>query len=414
MNKDSKSVYWKLSAFLFFYQLTWASGYSLYALWLGEEIKLNSVSIGMILSVNAVFAVLSKIFYGYLLDKFGLRKNVLWIISLFTLLLGPFFIYLYGPLLKHNLILGTIIGGFYLGFTYLAGIAAIESYIDKCGRTYDFEYGKTRMWGSLGWAVSIFFAGQLFNINPNINFWLASCSAVILIFILASFKTDGSIEKLEKVDPIKVKDILSLFKMKSFWIFVSFVVGVAWSYFIMEQQFSRYFVSMFSNPALGNKLYGYLGSAQVFIEGGMMFVAPSIINKIGPKRGLLLAGAIMVFRIIGSGLVIGPIGISLMKLLAGFELPILLVSVFKYIAANFNSRLSSSTYLIGYQSMLYVGLVTVGPVAGKLYDSIGFGHSYLIIGSIALVFTIISSFTLSNKWPKELDSSSNEDDRVAS
>jgi MFS transporter, OHS family, lactose permease len=414
MNRVSKVLYWKLSAFFFFFQLTWAAGYSLFAIWLGEVIKLNSLNIGVILSVNAVFAVCFKILYGYLLDKIGLRKNVLWIISLLTLFIGPFFIYVYGPLLKTNMLLGTIVGGFYLGVTYLAGIAAIESYVEKCGRKYQFEYGKTRMWGSLGWAAAIFFAGQLYNINPNINFWIASCSAVVLIIILASIKTDVKTEEIEKVEPIKVKDVISLFKRKSFWIFVLYVSGVVWSYFIVEQQFSRYYVSLFSDPALGKQVFGYLGSVQVFLEAGMLFASPFLINKIGPKNGLILAGAIMVIRIIGSGLVVEPIGISIMKLLHAFELPILLVSVFKYIAANFDSRLASSMYLIGYQSMLYVGIATFGPVAGKLYDTIGFSQTYIIMGSIAFMFTFISWFTLSNKRVKEEENTSTEKRRAVS
>ncbi|MGM0876534.1 MAG: oligosaccharide MFS transporter [Bacillota bacterium] len=397
MDKVPKGIYIRLCAFFFFFQLTWAAGYSLFAIWLGEVIELDSVSIGIIISVNAVFALCFKIFYGYLLDKIGLRKNVLWTISLLTVFVGPFFIYIYGPLLKTNLLIGTIVGGFYLGVTYLAGIAAIESYLEKCGRKYNFEYGETRMWGSLGWAAAIFFAGQLYNIDPNINFWIATCCALVLVLVLATLKIDVSIEEVEKSQSLKLNDIVSLFKMKSFWIFVMYVVGVVWSYFIMEQQFPRYFVTLFSDQALGKQVYGYLGSATVFLEAGMLFTAPFIINKIGPKKGLILAGVIMVIRIIGSGLAVVPVGISVIKLLHAFVLPILLVSIFKYIAANFDPRLASSMYLIGYQSMLYVGIATFGPFSGKLYDTIGFDNTYILLGCVTLVFTIISCFTLSNK-----------------
>ena len=52
------------------------------------------------------------------------------------------------------------------------------------------------MWGSLGWAAATFFAGQLFNINPNINFWIASISAIILFFIILSISIEMSDEDL--------------------------------------------------------------------------------------------------------------------------------------------------------------------------------------------------------------------------
>ena len=59
----------------------------------------------------------------------------------------------------------------------------------------------------------------------------------------------------------------------------------------------------------------------------------------------------MGFRIIGSGLVVGPIGISSMKLIHALELPIMLIAIFKYLAANFDTRLSSILYLVGFNSL---------------------------------------------------------------
>ncbi|MNC82848.1 galactoside permease [compost metagenome] len=45
--------------------------------------------------------------------------------------------------------------------------------------------------------------------------------------------------------------------------------------------------------------------------------------------------------------------------------------------------------------MLYVGNVVVSSPAGYLYDRIGFDKTYIIMGAIALVFTLISTLTLS-------------------
>ena len=45
--------------------------------------------------------------------------------------------------------------------------------------------------------------------------------------------------------------------------------------------------------------------------------------------------------------------------------------------------------------MIYVGSIVVAPPAGYLYDKIGFEHTYLLMGSCALLFTLISAFTLS-------------------
>lgn len=394
--KGSKRLYWQLSAYFFFFFFTWSSSYSLFSIWLGQEINLNGAETGIIFSVNAIFALCMQPIYGYISDKIGLKKNILFFISLLLVLVGPFYIFVYGPLLQFNVLLGAIVGGLYLGTAFLAGIGAIESYIEKIGRKYQFEYGKSRMWGSLGWAAATFFAGQLFNINPNINFWVASVSAVILVTIIISVKVEMTHHEMERADSVTFKDVGQLFLLRDFWFFMLYVVGVTCVYSVYDQQFPIYYSSLFATEALGNQVFGYLNSFQVFLEAGMMFLAPFIVNKLGAKKSLLLAGFLMAFRIIGSGIVIGPVGISSMKLIHAVELPIMLIAIFKYLAANFDTRLSSILYLVGFQFASQVGASILSPLAGRLYDSIGFRQSYIFMGVLVLVFSVISIFTLLN------------------
>lgn len=392
----SKSLYWKLSAYFFFFFFTWSASYSLFSIWLGQEINLSGAETGIIFSVNAIFALCMQPLYGYISDKIGLKKNILFFISILLVFVGPFYIFVYGPLLQYNVLLGAIVGGLYLGVAFLAGIGAIESYIEKISRKYDFEYGKSRMWGSLGWAAATFFAGQLFNINPNINFWVASGSAVVLVAIILSIKIEMTNQEIEKADSVTLKDVGQLFLLKDFWFLMVYVIGVTCVYSVYDQQFPVYYSSLFPTEAMGNQVFGYLNSFQVFLEAGMMFLAPFVVNKVGAKNSLILAGFLMAFRIIGSGLVVGPIGISTMKLIHALELPIMLIAIFKYLAANFDTRLSSVLYLVGFQFASQVGASILSPIAGNLYDSIGFRQTYVILGITVLCFTILSIFTLLN------------------
>ena len=397
MVTGAKRNYWLLSAFFFFYFFTWSSCMSLFSIWLGQDIQLSGASTGIIFSANAIVALVMQPLYGVVSDKIGLKKHVLWFITGLLVLSGPFFIYVYGPLLKFNVLIGAIVGGLFLGAAFQAGCGAVESYIEKVGRKCDFEYGKSRMWGSLGWAAATFFAGQLFNINPNINFWLASGSALCLVLILLMTKVDLTASSEEaKQEPIKMKDVFGLLKLKKFWFFVMYVFGVVCFYSVYDQQFPIYYSSLFSDTATGNQLYGYLNSFQVFLEAGMMFAAPFIVNKLGAKKALLFAGFVMSIRIIGSGLAVEPIGISCMKLLHALELPIMLIAVFKYLAQHFDNRLSSTLYLVGFQFSSAIAAAFLSPIIGQLYDSIGFSKVYFIIGGVVLLFNIISMFTLSN------------------
>lgn len=70
--------------------------------------------------------------------------------------------------------------------------------------------------------------------------------------------------------------------MKDFLLFIVFILGITCSGAVYDQQFPRYFAQQFSDIQMGNQMFGYLNSLQTFLEAGMMFIAPKIVNKIGP------------------------------------------------------------------------------------------------------------------------------------
>ena len=102
----------------------------------------------------------------------------------------------------------------------------------------------------------------------------------------------------------------------------------------------------------------------------------------------------MALRMITSGLVEGPLLISITKLLHAVELPILLVAIFKYNSLNFDKRLSSTIYLVGFACTSSVIGTVLSPLAGFSYERFGFAQSYLIMGIMVFSTTFISIFLL--------------------
>ncbi|MFD9625411.1 MFS transporter [Peribacillus muralis] len=394
--------YWSLSGFTFFYFFASTSAMSLFAIWLGQTLELSGAQVGTIFSINAIATLCFQPLYGFISDKIGLRKHLLWVITFLIMLIGPFFIYIYSPLLQYNTFLGAIVGSVYLSATLLASFGAIESYAERTGKKYHFEYGQVRMWGSLGAAAAALFSGKLFNINPHISFWIASACSIFLIIFLLLMKVHVSEEEQKKTDSIKLTDTLSLLKNKTFWIFMVYVLGVACIYSVYDQQFPVYYASLFSTSGQGNQMFGYLNSVQIFLEAGMMFIAPFIVNKIGAKKSLVVAGLLMAIRIIGSGLAVEPIGISTMKMLHSFELPIMLVAILKFIDANFDAKFSATMYIVGYYFVSQVGQAILSPLLGHWYDTIGFSKTYIILGVSVFVFVIIFALMRPTVIPKQV------------
>lgn len=390
----NKKIYIRFSAIMFFFFLSWAASYKMIAIWLGQTIHLSGASIGFLFSINGIFTLVMQPLYGYILDKLGSRKNLLLCLSGVLILTGPFFKFVYGPLLELNFLVGAVIGGIFIGSTYMASMGAVESYTEKISRKYDFEYGHVRMWGSLGTAIAAFFAGSMFNLDPNYNFHLGSIAAIVVFLIIITTKIDVTDTEIEKSETIKVSSALELFKLKDFWMFIVFIIGIASMYSIYDQQFPRYFAEQFATVQAGNQMYSYLNSLQTFLEAGMMFLAPKIVNKLGIRNSMLLVGLLLAVRIILTSMVTGPVLISIIKLIQSFDMPILYISIFKYINHNFEAKWSSIMYLVGYQFISEAGVIGFSPLMGKMYDVVGYRTAYVYLGIIVCLFVVISFFTL--------------------
>ena len=291
--------------------------------------------------------------------------------------------------------MGIIVGAVYIALVFLAMAGVVETYLERLSRYSDFEYGRVRLWGSLGWASTALFGGLLINMGGEVIFWVASAIAMIPMSILFIVKIDTSEQSAPSGSSTpRLSDIVTVLKLPKFYFLALFVLGVATIYTVYDQQFPVFYAALFVDVSTGNEMYGYLNSLQIFLEAAGFLVAPTIVNRIGVKAGLLLAGAIMVLRIFCSAVLHDEVLLSLVKLLHAVELPILMVAVFKYLNMHFDSKLSSTLYLISFMFVMQLGAGAMAPVFGELYDVYSFQYVYLIMSGIAIACLILSAVLL--------------------
>ena len=399
----SNDKYRYSSGYLLFFFAAWSLWWSFYAIWLKSKLGLSGTELGMLYAVNQFFSMLFMLGYGFLQDKLGTRKPLIWMMGTVITLSGPFLIYVYEPLLVSNFKLGMVLGAIFFGLGYLAGCGLVESFVEKVSRKFNFEFGTARFWGSLGYAAGTFVGGIFFSINPHINFWCVSVMGVLFLVINVVFKTNAPAPasadtRSPEPDALTRKDFLTIFKDSQFWFFVIFVVGT-WSFYSIydQQMFPVFYASLFDDPELAPRVYGYLNSVQVFMEAVGMAMIPFLINRIGPKSALLLGGTIMTCRILGSALFTDIYIISLIKMLHALEVPLFVISVFKFSVANFDKRLSSTIYLIGFNIASSIGIIVLSLPVGKLFDMVGYQVIFLIMASIVVITLIFGFFSLSKK-----------------
>ena len=409
MQKDAKTPqkkeskhFWGFPFTHFTYFFMWQIIFGYLTLWMEQVGHMNGAEAGVVFSAMAGLSLLFQPAFGVISDKLLFKKNLLFTIAIAAMLIGPYFQWVFMPLMNINSMLVAIVTGIYLCFIFNGGVSVIEQYVQRASLANGFEYGHSRMGGSLAGMVASFVGGQIFLWHPNSIFWACTISATILTGLLL-FSDKVNMENASAAgdtsNSLDLSMIGKIFKLKNFWYLSIFYIGTSAIYDVFDQQFIIFFKSFFDTAAAGTQAYSYMTTAQIGLEFLLMFPMPWIINRIGSRNGLIAYGVILAIRIIGSALSPSLIWVIFLRLLAGFEMPLVLVSIMKYIAGAFDVRVYATVYALASNFAKQISVFIFSAFAGSMYDSIGFHHTYLILGAIVAVVTIFAAIVLKKENP---------------
>jgi OHS family lactose permease-like MFS transporter len=317
------------------------------------------------------------------------------------LFIGPFVTYAFIPLIQFNSVFGAFVGGAYLSLCLNGGVGVVESYIERSSRANDFEYGHVRLFGSLAGGTASFIGGIMFVQNPYSIFWAATCSAIILGVLLWAVRIrkldyEKNDSKKDEQAYVNRQNIFNVFKNKSFWGLCLLIIGSACMYDVFDQQFPNYFAGFFGDESAGQSFFSRVVSVQIFMEAGFMLITPWFVNKIGAKKGLMLYGLILFVRVLGCAFFTQIWMLTFWRLLAALEMPLMLVSIMKYITSVFDVRLSATVYMLGFNFAKQVGVTIFSSVLGNMYISYGFHNAYIFLSIMILVLVLIGSALMSD------------------
>ncbi|SEJ39193.1 MFS transporter, OHS family, lactose permease [Azotobacter beijerinckii] len=414
---DRAIPYFKYGMIFFLYFFIFGGTVPFLAIWLGDAAKLDAGAIGLLFASLAIFALLLQPVFGLLTDRLDNRKHLLWCIIALLVLLAPYMKWVFVPLLTENLLLGVCAGGIYLGIIFAAGAGTLEAYIEKACRAGDITYGRVRMFGAIGYGSSAAVSGTLISSNPESIFWIGSGCALVLALLFWRIRPSSTVAQTdglqEKPAPVSYATVKKLLFDRRFWFLVLYVVGVACLYDVFDQQFVKFFCSFFDSPQQGTRVFGFITTLTEGSVALMMFCIPWVLTRIGGKNALIVAGFVMSLRIIGSGFASSPAEVVALKMLHALEVPLIYIGMFKYIEDAFDARLSATIYMAGFVFAKGLGISFISPLAGYMYEAFGFREGYLLLGSLALLFTVVSIFTLDRGRHKSTYSADTREDGPA-
>ncbi len=383
----------------------WGIWWSFFQIWLTTKQGFTGAQVGTIYSFGSAVALVLMFVYGSIQDKLGMKKTLMYFLIGCQVFLAPFFTWIYVPMLESNFYVGAMVGAVYLAVSYLAACPVFEAVTERLSRRFSFEYGQARAWGSFGYAIAALSAGFLFTINPYLVFWTGSAVALVLLLILlfvhpenndaVRSKYENQAESLKDSKSPTFSEIMGVFKIFDVWKIIIFVI-MSWTFYTVfdQQMFPQFFTQFFDTPEEGQQAYGVLNSIQVFLEFLMMGLVPVLMKKIGVRKAILLGCLIMIIRIGGCGLVTNPLGVALVKLLHAPETALFILGIFRYFTLHFDTRMSATIYMVGFQIAAQVGQIVFSTPLGLLHDNIGYQNTFLTISGIVTLAAIYAFVVL--------------------
>lgn len=391
-----------LNILLFF--AGWGIWWSFFQIWLTTKEGFSGAQVGEIYSFNSAFSLIMNLVYSNIQDRLGIRRNLLVFCAVLQVFLGPFFTFLFVPMLRAHFLMGALIGSCYLTLAYLSASPMFEALTERVSRRFNYQYGSARGWGSFGYALSALIAGFLFTIDPALLFWLGSGIAVVLLILLLCWNPIRNEKDVAKFENPMVKerenskpaskDFLNIFKIRSLWEIAIFLVFSGTFYTIFDQQmFPQFFTQFFKTQAVGDHMYGILNSVEVFLEAIMMGLVPLLMKKIGVLQTILVGVTFMFIRIGGCGLITNPVGVSIIKLLHAPETAIFCVVMFRYYTLHYDPRVSATINIVTGIAGSF-GQILLSTPLGILRDHIGYQPTFLVIAGIVFCAGIYGYFII--------------------
>ncbi|MFW6007103.1 MAG: MFS transporter [Bacillota bacterium] len=330
-----------------------------------EGIGISATQIGLMNSVSRALSILILPVWGMLADYFGANKKVLMIA------LGGTCIFMLSFLLTRVYIVIFIIFILYTLFRSPSpslSDALVLNYLEDRSD----EYGKYRVWGSLGYMAAVTPFGFLIEqTQARILFYLAG-GALFITFLIAS-RLPKSNKTLEVASLSDFKILLKNKQLFKFLILVFILQAPLRSYLI-------YFPIYFKGAGGGETL---LGIAMVMASGSELLIfqkSEKFFEYLSIKNIFIFLAGIFTLRWFLVAIFPLPKILILLQLLHGITFGLFHVTTVYYISKIVGDSFEATGQNL-YASTISIATVVSSLLGGIIYDQLG-GSNLFLLGSI--------------------------------
>ena len=273
-----------MSLFWFFYMAGLGTIFPFISLYLKNHLYLDGIQLGFALAIGPLLGILASPLWGYIADRTGKRKEILFII-----VVGSAISYLY---VSNVSIFIHLIVSLAILSVFTSPVMPIASALSFgiLGKINSVKFGKIRAFGTIGYLIAVILVPQVIIILGKTNQQTSSDLktifpiAAILCLISALPLLKIATNKGESSAKLKRKDIKTLLDLKSF----KKLLTVSFFAFLILSSPISLFPLLIGEKGGDVQVIGLLWIPMLLLEIPLIFYASSFLKIIGAKNFIII------------------------------------------------------------------------------------------------------------------------------
>ncbi|MBP6096095.1 MAG: MFS transporter [Methyloversatilis sp.] len=266
--------YWRLSAYYFFY-FAFVGAFSPYFGLYLSSIGFTAADIAIVMSLMQVMRILAPSLWGWLADRIGARTPIIRAAGAASL--GGFLIFF-----STEQFIGVFVAMALMSFFWSASLPLVEALTLEHLKSRVSRYGAVRVWGSIGFVVTVLVLGDLLE-RTDLGLVLWACSVLLAgIFLCSLSVPEAPVHAERAVATQSLRDILrsgpvaGLFGAAFFMSCAHGALYVFYSIHLDEHGYSK-------------RLIGGLWTLGVLAEIGVFLCMPLLLRRFTLRAVLMAA-----------------------------------------------------------------------------------------------------------------------------
>ena len=375
-----------LSYFLMynFYYLSWALFSALISVYLMDRgFKASDVS--LVVSASFLTSMITQPIIGKWNDEFDIKKvnAILFVIAAIGGIVFMVSNSLFMIAVSYSVVLMMING--------------VNPVMEKIATASPYQYGKIRIWGTIGYALGSQFAGILYDlVAPQAIFIVFVLTMILCIIGLVGTEPDIKKEAAKENEKVKT---LTLFKNKKF----VYYLAICAIFYGVTNMSNTFVPSMLTDKGLDVDVTSTILSIAVFCEAPLVLFSNRFMDKIANKTLLIISISMVCLQCAVYGFDLPLIFIVLITFLAKHPSGMFYIMINLKVINTLIDENQQITALALVATLKNLVAIIFQNVAGNILDVTTYSNLYLIcFGWMLVALILVIFFKISSGNDKKL------------